>query len=262
MSQRRSMTMRQESGTHGEGNAPSCELRQAAVNRIDVERRVPRARRHHRHVRLACRELRVELRLEAVEHGIHVAHRAVAQKRHGAVCDASMGLDLRPPHAAMTDAHAIHVQGLGDDDVVDARRRKEAALGQIMHAAVAAGFLVHGARDLERAGELRARIDEGLHGDDGGREIRPSCRTRRGRRACPRARVPAKGSTVQPAPVCTTSIWPLKCTHGPGKPLSRRAITLRRGHRSLSPAVPSARTYSIAKPRRASRRPMNSAHGR
>jgi hypothetical protein len=70
----------------------------------------------------------------------------------------------------MTDAHTIHVQGLGNDDVVDARRRKKAALGQIMHAAVAARFLIDGARDLERAGELCAQIDEDFHGDDGSRE--------------------------------------------------------------------------------------------
>src|SRR5271156_2318998 len=39
-----------------------------------------------------------------------------------------------------------------------------------MDAAVAAGFLVHRARNLERAGKRRARIDESLDGDDGGRE--------------------------------------------------------------------------------------------
>ena len=76
----------------------------------------------------------------------------------------------RPPHAAMADADPVHVQGLGNDDVIDARRREAAALGEIMNAAVAAGFLVHRARDLERARKRRARVDQRLHGDDGGRE--------------------------------------------------------------------------------------------
>ena len=44
-----------------------------------------------------------------------------------------------------------------------------------------------------------------------------------------------------PWPAGTTSIWPLKCTQGPGTAPSRRATTLTRGSRSLSPGVPSAR---------------------
>ena len=175
---------------------------------------------------------------------------------------APTGFDLRPPHAAMADTDTVHVQRLGNDDVIDARRREEPALGQIMHAAVAAGFLVHRARDLERAGKRRARIDESLHGDDRSRETAFHVAAHRGRIACRRAPCRQRARPSNRAPVCTTSIWPLKCTQGPGRPLSRRAITLRRGHRSLSPGVPSARTYVISKPRTRSRRPMNSAQGR
>jgi hypothetical protein len=116
----------------------------------------------------ARRKARVELLREALEHGLHVPDRAVAEERHGAVRDAAMCLDLRPPHAAMTDADPIDVEGLGDDDVIDARRREPAPLGEIMNAAVAARLLVDGARDLERAGQRLAAVDESLHRDDGG----------------------------------------------------------------------------------------------
>jgi hypothetical protein len=112
-------------------------------------------------------ELRVELRLEVIEHGIHVPHRAVAEERHRAVRDPSVGLDLRPPDAAMPDTDPIDVQGLGNDHMVDARYREPAALREIMHTAVAARFLIDGARDLERPRKLLAGVDERLHGDDG-----------------------------------------------------------------------------------------------
>ena len=58
-------------------------------------------------------------------HRAHVAHGAVAEERHRAVRDAALGLDLGPPDAAMADAHPVDVERLGDDHVVDPRRREQ-----------------------------------------------------------------------------------------------------------------------------------------
>ncbi|MNS58488.1 hypothetical protein D3C72_914100 [compost metagenome] len=82
--------------------------------------------------------------------------------------DAALGLDLGPPDAAVADADPVHVQRLGDDDVIDAGRGEPAALGQIGDAAVTARFLVHRAGNLQRAGQGQAGIDQGLDRDDGG----------------------------------------------------------------------------------------------
>jgi hypothetical protein len=64
----------------------------------------------------------------------HVSHGAVAQERHGAVRDLAQGLDLGPPAAAVAQADAVLVQGLGDDDVLDARRREPAFAGEVRDA--------------------------------------------------------------------------------------------------------------------------------
>ncbi len=164
------MTMRQESGTHAEGNPPPSSSGSPPWMELmlSVECRAPDGTTGMSVLRAAS--LGMELRFEALEHRVHVANGAIAQKRHRAVSDAPMGLDLRPPHAAVADADPVHVQRLGNDDVIDARRREPAALGQIMHAAVTAGFLVHGTRDLERARQRAARIDQSLDGDDRGRQ--------------------------------------------------------------------------------------------
>ena len=121
-------------------------------------------------------ERRIELALERRQHRRHVAHGAVAQERHRAVRDAPLGLDLAPPDAAVADADAVDVERLGDDHVVDAGLGEPAALGQPGDAAVAAGLLVAGAGDLDRAGQRRAAVDQRLGRDDGGGEARPSCR--------------------------------------------------------------------------------------
>ena len=49
-----------------------------------------------------------------------MAHRAIAEERHRAMRDLALGLDLRPPDAAMAEADAVLVERLGNDDVVDA----------------------------------------------------------------------------------------------------------------------------------------------
>ena len=64
-------------------------------------------------------ERREKLALEGLQHGAHVAHRAIAEKRHRAMRHLALGLDLRPPDAAMAKADAVLVQRLGNDDVVD-----------------------------------------------------------------------------------------------------------------------------------------------
>ena len=113
------MVSRQESGTLGEGRPgrkssvwpPWIELM------FMVERRAPSG----------TTGMRVCLRSsagnssssKASQHRAHVAHRAVAEERHRAVRDLALGLDLRPPDAAMAEADAVLVERLGDDDVVD-----------------------------------------------------------------------------------------------------------------------------------------------
>src|SRR5690606_8631606 len=79
-------------------------------------------------------------------------------------------LDRGPPDAAVAQADAVLVQGFGNDDVLDPVRREAALFGQIGHAAEAARFLVRGGADLDSAPEVRAGGDEGLGGDDRGRE--------------------------------------------------------------------------------------------
>ena len=129
-----------------------------------------RARRHHGHIRAPRRELGVEIALEAIDDGMHVAYGAIAEERHRAMRNAPVGFDLGPPHAAMADADAIDIERFGDDDVIDARRGKPAALRQIMHAAVAARLFVDGARDLERPRQSRAGVDQRFDRDDGRRK--------------------------------------------------------------------------------------------
>ena len=196
-------------GDAGRGEA-GIVLAHAAVDRIDVDGRLARPVRHHRHGRAPAGERRIELRLEGIEHGAHVADGAVAEERHGAVGDAPLGLDLRPPHAAMAEADAVLVERLGDDDVVDARPRHQAPCRRDRRR--------RHSRPIPRppCPKSRWRRD----GPDKGRGRPPpprsrspdrlSCRRCRGHRCGPSRTAPPKGSKLQPAPASTTSIWPLK----------------------------------------------------
>src|SRR5262249_37492199 len=130
----------------------------AAVDRVDVERGFARAVRYDGHGGRLALECGVEGAFEGLEHGTHGADRAVAQEGHRAVCDATFGFDLRPPDATMTDADAVDVQGLGDDHVIDARLGEPAAFGEVGHAAEAAGFLVDGAGNFDRAGNVETGV--------------------------------------------------------------------------------------------------------
>src|ERR1700688_2020123 len=99
-----------------------------------------------------------------------MAHGAIAEKRHRAVRRPSMGFYLGPPHAAMSDADAIDIERLGDDDVVHARRGKPATLRQIMHSSVSARLFIDGSRNLEGARQLRGGVDQSFDRNDGCRE--------------------------------------------------------------------------------------------
>ena len=101
-----------------------------------------------------CASAGNRLLLHRVDHRPHVAHGAVAQKRHRAVGDLAMGLDLGPPDAAMTQADPILVERFGDDHMLHALGAEPALLGQVGDAAEAPRFLVGGAADLDRAGEI------------------------------------------------------------------------------------------------------------
>ena len=118
---RRSMTMRQESGTSGragrEGNPPVCPPCTELMLR--VERRAPSGTTGMGS-RLSA-SAGNSSRLEGCQHRRHVAHGAVAEERHRAVGDLALGLDLGPPDAAMAEADAVLVERLGDDHVIDPR---------------------------------------------------------------------------------------------------------------------------------------------
>src|ERR1700674_5832281 len=92
----------------------------------------------------AWRGLGVKIPLESIDEGIHVAHGAITQGRHRAMGHAPVRFNLGPPDAAMPDAHAIHVEWFGNDDMIDARRGKPSALRQVVNAAVTAGLFIDG----------------------------------------------------------------------------------------------------------------------
>ena len=81
--------------------------------------------------------------------------------------DAPLGLDLGPPHAAMTKTDAILVQGFRNDDVLHAFRVEVAFFGQIGDTAKAARFLIRRGRDFDRTREFRADLAKGFGRDDG-----------------------------------------------------------------------------------------------
>ena len=137
-----------------------------AVDGIDVEGRGARRVGDHRHGGAARGEGGHQVGFDRAEDPAHVAHGAIAQERHRAVGDAAEGLDLGPPDPAMAEADPVLVQRLGDDDVLHPRRVEMAAFGQPGDAAIAAGFLVGGGGDLDRAGMVGTQGEERLDGDD------------------------------------------------------------------------------------------------
>src|SRR5258708_2165064 len=97
-----------------------------------------------------------------------MAHRIVAKKRHRAMRDLTLGLDFRPPDAAMAKADAVLVQRLGGDDGGDPWFREIAEPGQMSDAAEAAGLFVHRARYFDGAGKVGIDFHESLGGNDRG----------------------------------------------------------------------------------------------
>ncbi len=70
--------------------------------------------------------------------------------------DASARQHFEPVHAAVTDADAVHVQRLGDDDVVGPHGAETPVLGEPGDAGKPAALFIHGAADFNRAIELDA----------------------------------------------------------------------------------------------------------
>src|SRR5206468_9546381 len=89
--------------------------RLAAFNAVDVDRGVPRRRRHHWDRRAPCREPRPQVRADGIDQPAHAIDGARSKKRHATVRDPSTYGDLEPVHAAMADADAIDVERLGND---------------------------------------------------------------------------------------------------------------------------------------------------
>jgi hypothetical protein len=72
----------------------------------------------------------------------------------------------------VTDADAIDVQRLGDDHEVGLSLRHAAALCQVRNAGEAAALFVHGAADLDGAGQRNAGTLDGLGGKERRRDAR------------------------------------------------------------------------------------------
>ncbi len=208
------MTSRQRSGDAGAGQAGMV-LGLAAMDRVEVEGRGAGTLGHHRHRGTALGQPRPQVALEPLDHRRHVADGAVAEERHRAVGDPAEGLDLGPPDAAMADADPVDIERLGNDHMVDPRLGEEALPREPGDSAIAAGFLVDRAGDLESAGQLGRHFPAGSRRRRSRRRGRPSCRRCRARNTLPSRISPAHGSTLHPCPAGTTSMWPLKCTQGP-----------------------------------------------
>ena len=145
-------------------------IRLAAVDGIDVHGGLACTVWHDRHVGVPRGHGGKELFLEFRKHRSHMPHGTVAQKRHRAMGNLAMGLDLGPPAAAMAKTDPVLVQRLGNDDVLHAGRIEIAPLCKVRDAAVTAGLLVRRARNLNRAGIVWMRIYKGLDRYDGGRK--------------------------------------------------------------------------------------------
>ena len=139
---------------------------------VDIERSPARAGRHDRHRRGSRGQPRQQLSPHAREQHVHVIDRTHAMEGHAAVCDPPFRLDCEPVHAAMSDADAIDVERLGDDDEVSALLAETTVLGQPGDACKSAALLVDGATDLDGAVQLDSRTTDGLGGEDRGGKAR------------------------------------------------------------------------------------------
>ena len=112
------------------------------MDAVEVERRLPRARRHHRHVCPTRGQQRKQACLHFRDDSPHMAHRAVAKKRHRAMRDPPPGLDLGPPDTAMAKTDPVLVQRLRNDHMLHSRRVEPSLLGKTGDAPKSACFLV------------------------------------------------------------------------------------------------------------------------
>ncbi len=144
----------------------------AAMDGVHVQGGLPGALGDHGHLRLPPREGGQEIPADGVEHRAHVLDGARAQERHAPVSDPPVRGDLEPVDAPVADADAVHVEGLGDDDRVGPAPGHATLLGQPGHPGPAAALLVHGARDLYRAGQAHARPADRFGGVDRRRDPR------------------------------------------------------------------------------------------
>ena len=211
---------------HAGAGQPVMALGLAAMDGVEVQGRGARTARHHRHGRPPPRQCRPQLALERLDHRTHVPHGAVAQKRHRAVRDPAPGLDLGPPHAAMADAHPVDVERLGDDHVVDPRAGEKPLPRQVGDPADSRPIP---RRPCPRSPAPRAAASRSPAASRPPRSpprARPSCRRCRGRRRDRRGPRRPTDRRSSPGPPGTTSICPLKCTHGPGARSRSRATTL------------------------------------
>ena len=178
----------------------------------------------------------------------HAVDGADAEKRHAAVPDPAARGHLEPVHAAMADADAIDVQRLGDDDEIGAPLRDASGLGQPRDAGEAAALFVDGAADLDRA-RAASRPARAIASAANTAAAIPAFMSHTPRpKILPSRTRPPNGSTVQPSPAGTTSMWPFRWTTGPGPP-RREPTTFTRGCRAVCSARPSAAMYSTSNER-------------
>ena len=128
---------------------------------------MPRAVGHHRHIGASRGQRRKQACLHLGNHRPHMAHRAIAKKRHRAVCDPPLGLDFGPPDTPVAKAYPILVQRFWDDHMLHTRRVEPSLFGKMGNAAKTTCLLIGGAGNLDRATIIGTAGDEGLGGDDG-----------------------------------------------------------------------------------------------
>src|SRR5204863_5984158 len=96
----------------------------------------------------------------------HRVRRVVAELRHAAVRGHAARGDLGPIDAAVTDADAIYVERLGDDDVIGAVRGDQALIAELGDAGESAALLVDRAALFDAASQRQPGAADGLDGVD------------------------------------------------------------------------------------------------
>ena len=201
-----------------------------AMDRVEVQRRGAGAVGHHRHRACGARRAPATARARTASRTAPMWRTAQSPRNGIEPCAIRPMVSISAHHTPRWPMQTRStLSGSGMMTWSTRGREKKPLPGQPGDAAIAARFLVDRARDLQRARQAGCRSRAASRPPRSRRRARPSCRRCRGRRPGRRGPRRARGRTVQPCPAGTTSIWPLKWTHGPGRPLSRRATTLMRG---------------------------------